>query len=277
MLDYDYFTWTTNDKLPTGGLKVNERIALRPHDSSDHRGKVLQLSDDGKKAVVLMDVDSREREISLDSRDLRWVFRKKHSGSVLIVPETVEFRSCARSQVFADDKVVELGSSYGDTSILLSRYCQSTVGIDCSLECIQESRRRYPELSFMHLDVFREADRVASIHDVCNVVAVDIGGDRCVRDQLECLHWVRTTLKPELILIKSRHLFKDLRNFAAQSGVEYAGPVPSIEEFLKLHANEGLISGEGDTIAIRKRLSRSGKRKAAAAAAKLSPEIDITK
>ena len=303
-LGYDYCTWLPGDALPP--LQAGARVALRPHDAKDSRGVLLRVLEGGTRGVVLMDLDKREREVDLTPRELRFVFRcssssgersSSHVGRVLVVGETTEFRTCARTQVLASDFAVEIGSSYGDTSVFLARYVSRTLGIDCGLECVSEACRRHPGLTFIQADVLRETERVAQLAAGCSVVLVDVGGDRCVGDQVEVCRWVQRWLRPELIVVKSRHWFRELRALAgAPGGVGDGGgggaalpvPQPGVPAWLRARlkgggagpgagagpgtaegqGQQGVEGGEGGgeglSTAERRRASRAGKRKRAA-------------
>ena len=260
-LGYDYFCWAAGD-LPSPPV-VQGRVFLKPHDGKDYRGVVAEVFDD-ETCAVMMNSDQRVRRVKLG--DVRSVFRlgrggerqAGHVGRVLVVGETPDFRLCARSQLFSWDFAVEIGSSYGDTSVILSRNAQKHIGFDCGLDCVQEAARRHRSLTFYHCDVFRESERIAALCSGCTFVAIDIGGDRCLGDQLEALQWAQAVLRPEFVLIKSRHFFKLLRERAAEG---IAGPLPSMPEWLQQHSS----GPEGPGVAQRRRTSRAGKRKKQAA------------
>lgn len=258
-LGYGYYCWTAGD--PISPLEPGSSVFLKPHDGKDYRGVVVEV--DEETCAVMMDCDQRVRRVKLG--DVRSVFRlgrggerqAGHVGRVLVVGETPDFRMCARSQLFKSDFAVEIGSSYGDTSVILGRNAQKHVGFDCGLDCVKEAARRHPSLTFIHSDVFRESERIAALCSGCTVVAIDIGGDRCVGDQLEALQWAQSVLRPEFVLIKSRHCFKLLRERATEG---IAGPLPRMSEWLQLHTGP-----EGAGVAQRRRTSRAGKRKKQAA------------
>ena len=262
-LGYDYCLWQLGDDLPP--LEVGDRVALRPHDAKDTRGVLLGIDSPGL-GIVRMDVDGKTRTVEMTPREIRQVFRLKSKGDgqlgrVLIVPETIDFRTAVRAQMMAEDVVVEFGSSYGDTSQLLARYVRKTIGVDCSPECCDEASRRHPQLTFILADVLRESELMRELCQGCDVVCIDIGGDRRVEDQLEMLRWAQRVAQPAFVLIKSRLLFRELRASASDC---VCGPLPDMEAWL-----QGRLAGAGPDSAGRRRASRAGKRarKAAAAAA----------
>lgn len=270
---YEIFTHSHRDDLSASSIGVGDRIALKPHDAKYTGGVVVRRRRDESKgremAVVLMDIDGREKEVELTPYYARRVYRLKGPPSIndgplgraLIVGETVDFRLCARLQVLTEDSCVEIGSSYGDTSVLLARYCRKTVGFDCSKECVQEARRRHPGLFFVEGDCLRQGNLVIEQSRGVNVVFVDIGGDRCVPDQLEMLEWVQINLRPELIVLKSRKLFQAMLAHCQVLGISAgASPLPDAARWVDLHRRGG---GEGLTTVEKHRASRSGKRKRA--------------
>lgn len=272
---YDYFIWATRDDLPN--VEVSDRIALKPHDVKDYRGQLTRKwhektdNDIKEYGTVLMDIDKREKTIQFVPYDARYVYRLQmptenplHIGRILIVGETTDFRSCARSQVFSNDFVAEIGSSYGDTSVLLSRYVAKTIGFEIGADCVLESTRRYPDLTFINACCFRNADVVIEKSLGCKVCFIDIGGCRCIADQLEVLHWVKVNLHPELIVQKSRKMYASLLAHATKHGISSgSAPLPNMDVWVREEMEgQGFISTNE-----KKRTSRSGKRKKQAATA----------
>jgi hypothetical protein len=258
---YDWVVWPGNEI--TEWPEAGERVALRPHDAKDHRGVVVDWIREGE-AQVRMDADGRVRRVK--SKELRKCYRidanltEEHKGRVLLVSETTDYRSAARAQVFSADVVVEVGSSYGDTSTLLARHAKRTLHFDNGAECIEEASRRYPEINFECVDCFLHAALVQEKSKGCNVVFIDIGGSRVARDQLEMLIWAQQNLVPKLVVLKSRLLFQALQQ--RQGGCDAGRPLANIGRLL----TEAAAEGEGAQESIlatkdRKRASRAGKRK----------------
>lgn len=273
VLGYDVFTHCHKDDISPSSIAVGDRIALKPHDSKYTGGQVVRRWRDevGKKemAGVLMDTDGREKEVELTPYYARRVYRLKeaerneaHLGRVIVVGETVDFRLCARLQVLPSDFCVEIGSSYGDTSMLLARYCSKTIGFDCSKEVVEEARRRHPALAFVVADCFLHANLVQEQSQGVNVVFVDIGGDRCIADQLEMLTWVQIHLSPEMVVLKSRRLHREVLIHCQSLGITSgADALPDAGRWVELQRGVGL---EGSLPTVdKKRASRSGKRKRA--------------
>ena len=269
---YEYFTHRHTDELPVAVIRAGDRIALKPKDSKYTGGVIKSRYRDGMKemAVVLMDLDKREKTIELIPYYARHVYRlrERRIPCVLVCGETVDFRACARLQVLPSDFCVEIGSSYGDTSVLLARYCRRTIGFDCSKECVEEARRRHPALSFIAADCFLHDGLVREQSLGADVVFVDIGGDRCIPDQLEMLAWVQANLQPACIVIKSRKMHCQMREYASSLGLEGSGQaLPEMTAWIALQRSAGPGDADASGIPIptrvKHRTSRSGKRKRA--------------
>eukprot|EP00438_Fugacium_kawagutii_P007397 Skav233948 [mRNA] locus=scaffold1382:151583:152521:+ [translate_table: standard] len=103
---------------------------------------------------------------------------------VLVVNETISYRRLAKTQVGKADGVLEIGSSFGECTQILTKHAKSVVGIDNSPELVEESRRRYPFCRIELLNCFHERERLLQLcselrEETENFkVFVDIGGDR---------------------------------------------------------------------------------------------------
>ncbi|CAK9054924.1 unnamed protein product [Durusdinium trenchii] len=103
---------------------------------------------------------------------------------VLIVNETVSYRRLAKTQVGKVDGVLEIGSSFGECTQILTKHAAAVIGIDNSQELVEESRRRYPFCRIELLNCFQDPlqlQRLCSqLQDRCEnfKIFVDIGGER---------------------------------------------------------------------------------------------------
>ncbi|CAK9078438.1 unnamed protein product [Durusdinium trenchii] len=75
---------------------------------------------------------------------------------VLIVNETVSYRRLAKTQVGKVDGVLEIGSSFGECTQILTKHAAAVIGIDNSQELVEESRRRYPFCRIELLNCFQD-------------------------------------------------------------------------------------------------------------------------
>lgn len=122
---------------------------------------------------------------------------------VLVCESTSTYRVVAKC-VEVDDNVLEIGSDFGYTTNLISKYCKGKIiGIDKSEEHVKEAKKRYPHLQFEALDVFKDPEKMKKIADGCNKVFIDINGNRPLDAVLECTELVKKWLKPQMIVVKS--------------------------------------------------------------------------
>jgi len=254
-LGYDFFTHNHADALPLTDIQIGSRISLKPKDAKYSGGWVVQsrIQEDGREFAKVVSFNGREKTVELIPYYCRHVYRRDthpvesdngrsrdggdhHQGRVLVVGETVDFRLCARLQVLPTDFCVEIGSSYGEASAMLARYCRKTVGFDCSKECVEEARKRYPALTFIVADCFLNGDLVKKHSAGSNVVFVDIGGDRRIPDQLHMLDFVLSELQPALVILKSRKLYRSMLEHGAMAGiVPGSRPLPDMAQWIPRH------------------------------------------
>ena len=266
-LGYEYYTWSIRDDLPD--IAINDKVALKPHDGRDFRGILIaKYFPDGcetMRGIVRMDSDGREKHVDFVSQDIRFVYRSKVATEllkkVLIVSETIDYRSCARSQIFSTDFVVEIGSSFGESSVILHKYARKLTGFDISSECVDACKTMLPDVEFFCADCYQDSTFIIEQSSGCNVVFIDIGGNRCIRDQLEVLQWVQVNLQPELIVQKSRKLFEVASAYGQEmhtrSGVD---PLPFIETWMTkitLEFSDGCLKKEKAKL---KRTAKRGQR-----------------
>ncbi|CAE7887932.1 unnamed protein product, partial [Symbiodinium necroappetens] len=187
---------------------------------------------------------------------------------VLVVHDTFSYRRLARTQVGQDDGVVELGSSLGECTHILSSRAAAVIGIDVSQELVEESSRRYPDCRFEWLDCFQEQARFAALCKELLAagsgrlkIFVDIGGDRTTSDICCLLALLEKTLKtlqpkppplPALVVVKS----KALATAAAEAaGADGTIPEPGLRPWL-----EGIARKQpGSSKQLKKKLARARK------------------
>ncbi|KAK9707725.1 hypothetical protein K7432_010021 [Basidiobolus ranarum] len=133
------------------------------------------------------------------------------SGTTIILcPHTNEYRRLARSQVTQTDNVLEIGSSYGICTDILSQHCGLVIGLETSPTLIIESRRRFPHCTFEGLDVLHNPGRVQTLisERKINIAFVDIGGNRDAESVVKVIQFLLgTTPRVESIVVKSEALF----------------------------------------------------------------------
>ena len=137
---------------------------------------------------------------------------------VLIVNETVSYRRLAKTQVAKSDGVLEIGSSYGECTQILTKHAKTVVGIDNSQELVEESRQRYPFCRIEFLNCF---EREGLVKLCCELqeetedfkVFLDIGGDRSSTAVCRLLTFLDEVFDgkdlkkpPSLLVVKSQSL-----------------------------------------------------------------------
>jgi len=116
-----------------------------------------------------------------------------------------EYRETIPVWVNERDTVLEIGCEWGTTTRLLAPRCKEIIASDISAECIEEARRRYPEIRFEVLDAFDVMAAVA-LGKQFTKVYIDmsgLSGYRSLLDVIALLTMYATVLRPEAIVVKS--------------------------------------------------------------------------
>ena len=119
-----------------------------------------------------------------------------------------EYRATIPVWVRPDDVVLEIGCEWGTTTVFLAEQCQSVIGTDVSLDCIERARQRHPHLRFEVLDGF-DVRAAAALGEEFTKVYIDmsgLSGYRSLLDTIALLNLYATVLRPEAIVIKSGSL-----------------------------------------------------------------------
>ena len=140
----------------------------------------------------------------------RWA---PHRGArhCLLVGETAVFRALARSQVLASDIVLELGCSYGDTTVELAARAKEVFALDNSPECVARAASRCADDSgSVHVeqrDALGNTLQMVELGRGCSVIFVDLGGVRAASAPfLELLMLLQERVCPMLMVVKCRAL-----------------------------------------------------------------------
>ncbi|CAE7594141.1 unnamed protein product [Symbiodinium natans] len=190
---------------------------------------------------------------------------------VLVVHDTVGYRRLARTQVGQDDAVLEIGSSLGECTHILSSRASAVIGIDVSRDLVEESRRRFPNCRFEWLDCFQEEARLRALcKELLEAssslkVFVDIGGDRTTNDVccfLALLDNVLRTLAwdslpslpslPSLVVVKSKALSGAAAEVAGPDGTI---PAPKLRPWLEACTIPPVVSSKQ----LKKKMARARK------------------
>ncbi|KXS17809.1 hypothetical protein M427DRAFT_246682 [Gonapodya prolifera JEL478] len=146
--------------------------------------------------------------------------------TVLITASTTHYRHLARSHTHPYSLTLEIGASYGlctDVLVQHSYYDASRVlGVDTSVELVDEARRRYPGARFERVDVLSEKGWARVVRLVEELAAkgagaegkppppltvfVDVGGSRPMLDVAPLVARVQRNLGPALVVVKCEEL-----------------------------------------------------------------------
>ena len=158
---------------------------------------------------------------------------------VLLVNETITYRRLAKTQVGKADGVLEIGSSFGECTQILTKHARAVIGIDNSPELVEESRRRFPFCQIELLNCF-ERERLQFICTQLQEgtenfkIFVDIGGDRTSTAVCRILVLLDEVLgssspllrAPCLVVVKSERLAS-----AAAESCDTAGNICNLPEW----------------------------------------------
>lgn len=131
-----------------------------------------------------------------------------------VVSETVDFRTVAQRAIRSDDVVLEIGSSYGVCTQILARAALRVIALDNSEEALVAARERClprageSNVVFHVCDALMGMERVSELGAEATAAFVDVGGDRLCEDVLWLLSSIQRVLRPRLLCVKSRSVWK---------------------------------------------------------------------
>jgi SAM-dependent methyltransferase len=132
----------------------------------------------------------------------------------------------AVSQIEENDKVLEIGCSNGECSMLLGgtvlRGNGTLIGFDISPNMISEAkckvqselRGEHDRIQFHVMDPFSDPKGALTImnKERVNVVLIDIGGNRDFESVLAMIQWVQSVCSARIIIIKSEGMISKIHN-----------------------------------------------------------------
>jgi hypothetical protein len=136
------------------------------------------------------------------------------SGSIVVVPETSQYRALAISQVTTRDRVLEIGCDFGVCTALLARQSRHAVGVDISAARVQKASQTYGHVAdFEVLDCLSDLEGLTRVAASRNKFFIDINGNRSADAVLDAIANLQHVVKimPDIVVVKSRELFKLLR------------------------------------------------------------------
>lgn len=142
------------------------------------------------------------------------------SDALLLTSDTESYRQLAASQVDSDDKVVEIGCSTGQTSVILARNASHLVALDTGTSMVEQTQKALGagntqldrRILCARVDALVEQDQTLALARTFgspSVVFVDIGGNREEYNVRAILKWVRSALPDlRLVVVKSQALYQ---------------------------------------------------------------------
>jgi SAM-dependent methyltransferase len=230
---------TNGDELPSWFLypptcqKFHEGQAVlfrtekktRTKNRGYRKGTILEVH---SKRIIIQDFSSKEN-IVIDGNDQSSLvlpdMRAFSEQTILVTPETKDFRHLT-GLITSNDRVLEIGCSSGEASLLMVSTCQSWVGFDTSEEMLEKcktalqsassrsTKESHPVIMNALVDC-RKARDEACRFGLPTTVVCDIGGNRELFSVLRMLSWVFEEFEPRFILIKSRELMAALQSSSA--------------------------------------------------------------
>ena len=129
------------------------------------------------------------------------------------------YRATIPELLTIEDNVLEIGCEWGTTTRLLAHYAGQVRATDLSTQCIEDARRKHPDLTFDVLDAFDLA-KVAQLGTDCSVIYIDVSGLSGFRSLLDVLALVNSyaaLLPVRAIVIKSGALVNLARRLEVRS------------------------------------------------------------
>jgi len=131
-------------------------------------------------------------------------------AKVVVTRETDAFRRMARTQVRECDKVLDIGSHLGHSTANMAAECPHVIGLDKCAEYVHQARLNYPELRFEVVDVLADGATMHQLGAGCTKIFFDINGTRELSTVLSLLAIIQRNVHPDLIVIKSKHLYDNV-------------------------------------------------------------------
>ena len=136
------------------------------------------------------------------------------SGSIVVVPETSQYRALAISQVTTRDRVLEIGCDFGVCTAILARQASHALGVDISAARVQKASQTYGHVAdFEVLDCLSDLEGLTRVPASRNKFFIDINGNRSADTVLQAIANLQHVVKmmPDIVVVKSRELYKLLR------------------------------------------------------------------
>jgi SAM-dependent methyltransferase len=195
-------------------IRQAEQVLLKSKSANETRrfGKVSALLEN--RALVRFD-DEQEKSVAM-KRLIPILSPTKDTTKIIITAETNHYRNLAASHVASDDRVLEIGCSTGQASLIITKIASEWVGLDISETMIDRCRAQKSLKKAFCVDAIKDTEKTLEIvqnnlTSTPTVVFVDIGGNRELEGVLQILSWVLSTFVcTKLVIVKSRALVSKL-------------------------------------------------------------------
>eukprot|EP00051_Salpingoeca_urceolata_P016763 m.224712 g.224712 ORF g.224712 m.224712 type:complete len:379 (-) comp18773_c0_seq3:138-1274(-) len=172
-------------------------------------GTVTKLRPDFKDRVrVRFECDGSTFHVR-PARLTRMFHAKGSCPQIVITDSTDMFRKLARTQARRGDFAVDIGCSYGLSCEVLRKQVGPSgrvLGIDVSKQLVAKAAASYPDVEFAMFDAIEDQLRLQQMCAGCDLVLMDIGGNRELDVVVRAMSAVIRTLAPPTLVVKSINL-----------------------------------------------------------------------
>merc|ERR1719272_496300 len=131
------------------------------------------------------------------------------NGSEIVVCEEVgEYRDAAKAMLKREDYVLDVGCHVGGTTKVIAPLVTKVIGLDQKALHINEARGTMPHIQWEIGDAFDATFCLSLAKSIqpnrFRVIFVDISGSRDLATVVKLLDMYESTLKPEIIIVKSQ-------------------------------------------------------------------------
>jgi trans-aconitate methyltransferase len=137
---------------------------------------------------------------------------------IIATRDVKQYRATIADVVTDEDVVLEIGCEWGTTTTLLAARARAVLATDVSSECLEQARKRHPDLSFALLDAF-DIRRVAELGAHATIMYIDVSGFsgfRSLLDVLSLLNCYASVMSLRVIVVKSGALVNLARRLEAR-------------------------------------------------------------
>ena len=125
-----------------------------------------------------------------------------------LVSTCAKFQQIAKEKLKADDKVLELGSAYGDTTRAIAKNAAQVICFEIAPEIVSEAKNRLKKLENVEI-ICHDARDIARVKLALNepdAIFIDIGGNALADNVITLLRQCLKAFSPRLIAVRSHEL-----------------------------------------------------------------------